>query len=210
MSARRHAVPMRSALAALLLWALAATSHALGPYVYGDRIAGGDLAAQMAQVEHKLQEQGFTVVGRHRPRGLPQYASLVVTDPDLVQAVARAGGPAVLGAGLRIGIKNDGTVSYVNPAYWYRAYLRGGYATAEPAVRAVQERLAKALGAGEVFGGDVPEADLPNYRYMVGMERIDASRSELRTFGSFDEALRTVQGNLARGAGSTAKVYEVV
>ena len=210
MSGRRHAVTMRTALVALALWAAAAASHAISPYVRGERLPAGDLAAQMTQVERKLQEQGFTVVGRHRPPGLAQYASIVVTDPDIVQAVGRAGGPAVLGAGLRVGLKADGSVSYVNPAYWYRAYLRGGYAAAEPAVRAAQERLAKALGAGEPFGGDVPEADLPNYRYMVGMERIDASRNELRAFTSFDEALRTVQGNLARGAGTTAKVYEVV
>lgn len=201
---------MRSILVALALCMLAAASHALSPYVQGNKVAGADLAAQVAEVERRLQEQGFTVVGRHRPQGLPQHASVVVTDTDLVQAVANAGGPAVLGAGFRVGVKSDGTVSYVNPEYWYRAYLRGGYAAAEPAVRAAHDRLARALGAGAGFGGDVAPDDLPKYRYMVGMERIDSANSELRTFASFDEALRTVQGNLGRGVGSTAKVYEVV
>jgi hypothetical protein len=74
----------------------------------------------------------------------------------------------------------------------------------------VRERLAHALGAGAAFGGDVPEADLANYRYMFGMERIDSPRNELNAFGSFDEALRTVRDNLAKGTGQTAQVYEVV
>lgn len=201
---------MRPLLAALVLWALSAAAQALTPYVYGDRLPAGDLASHVAEIERRLAAQGFTVVGRHRPQGLPQHASVVVTDADLLQAVARAGGPAVLGAGVRVGVKGDGTVSYVNPPYWYRAYLRGSYAAAEPAVRSVQDRLARALGAGEGFGGDVKAEDLPGYRYMLGMERLDSANSELRGFTSFDEAVRTVQANLARGVGSTAKVYEVV
>ncbi|WP_119289944.1 hypothetical protein [Azohydromonas sediminis] len=200
----------RSTLTALALWALAAASHALSPYVYGDRVDGADLSAQLAQVERKLKAQGFAVLGTHRPRGLPQHASVVVADPELLQAVARAGGPAVLGAALRVGVKSDGTVSYVNPGYWARAYLRDGYAAAEPAVRAAQARLERALGTGAGFGGDVPEGDLANYRYMFGMERLDSANSELNAFATFDEALRTVQANLARGVGATAKVYEVV
>jgi hypothetical protein len=42
---------LRSTLAALALWALAAASHALSPYVHGERVEGTDLWAQLAQVE---------------------------------------------------------------------------------------------------------------------------------------------------------------
>jgi len=133
-----------------------------------------------------------------------------VTDRALLEAVRAAAGVAIVGASLRVGVKSDGSVSYMNPEYWYRAYLRGGFDAAQPAVRAAQGRLAKALGAGAGFGGDVPAAELAGYRYMFGMERIDSLRNELRSFASFDEALRTVQDNLAKNVGGTAKVYEVV
>jgi hypothetical protein len=201
---------VRAAFVVLGLCFCAVAAHALSPYVKADRLAGGDLTAHLAQVERKLQEQGFTVVGRHRPRGMPQHATVVATDPALTQAIGQAGGPAILAAGLRVGVKADGTLTYIQPEYWARAYLRGGYDAAAGAVRAAQERLARAFGTGEPYGGDVPAEDLAAYRYMVGMERLDAARSELRSFASFDEALRTVQDNLARGAGGTAKVYEVV
>ena len=56
----------------------------------------------------------------------------------------------------------------------------------------------------------MPEADLPGYRYMIGMERIDSMRNELASFTSFGEALKTVRANLAKGVGGTSAVYEVV
>lgn len=201
---------MTKFIVAALLATLAQVSLALTPYLAGEKQPAGDVKALLAQAERKLQAEGFVVVGRHLPRGLPQHASLAFTDRAMLDAVRAAGGVAVVGAALRVGVKSDGTVSYMNPPYWYRAYLRSGYGAAQTAVRAVQERLAKALGAGAGFGGDVPEADLAEYRYMFGMERIDSLRNELRSFASFDEALRTVQDNLAKGVAGTAKVYEVV
>ena len=206
----RWGAVLRSLVAAVALSMLAATSHALSPYLLGERVSAPDVAAQISQIERKLQEQGFTIIGRHRPRGLPQYGTVVATDPALLKAIGQARGPAILAAGIRVGVKSDGTVSYLNPEYWARAYLRGGYDAAAPAVQSVRDRLARALGTGEGFGGDVPAGDLASYRYMFGMERLDAPRSELRAFPSFDEALRTVQANLTGGVGATAKVYEVV
>lgn len=69
---------------------------------------------------------------------------------------------------------------------------------------------AKALGEGRGFGGDIPEADLQNYRYMLGMERFDSPNSELNAHASFEHALKAVQDNLSKGVGVTSRVYEVV
>ncbi len=183
---------------------------ALAPYVTGDKLSGQNLPTQLAQVEKKLQAQGFTVIGRHTPKGLPGHASLVVTDPALLEAIRGIGGSAVVAAGIRVGVLSDGTLSYMNPDYWYRAYLRGQFKTAQVAVKSVQTRLAKALGAGDGFGGDVAEADLPSYHYMFGMERFDSDNSQLGTHASFDDALKAVQDNLDKGLGGTSRVYQVV
>ena len=37
----------------------------------------------MAQVEKRIAGEGFEVIGRHLPTGLPQYGTLVVTDPGV-------------------------------------------------------------------------------------------------------------------------------
>jgi hypothetical protein len=183
---------------------------ATAPYLQASKLPAADLTAQLVQVEKKLQAEGFTVIGRHVPKALPTHASLVVTDPAMLEAVRTTGGSGIIAAGIRVGVKADGTVSYMNPDYWYRAYLRGTFKTVQAPAKAVQVRLAKALGDGSGFGGDVAEADLPNYRYMLGMERFDSSNSEIGSHASFEEALKAVQENLAKGVGNTSRVYEVV
>jgi hypothetical protein len=193
---------------ALLLWAQ--DGLATAPYMQAGKLPAADMSTQLAQVEKKLQAEGFTVVGRHTPKGLPAHASLVVTDTAMLEAIRTIGGPGIIAAGIRVGVQADGTVSYMNPDYWYRAYLRGAFRSAQAPVKALQARLSKALGDGPTFGGDVAEADLANYRYMFGMERFDASNSELSSHASFEDALKSVQDNLTKGLGNTSRVYEVV
>jgi hypothetical protein len=183
---------------------------ALAPYTQADKLPAADLLTQLSQVEKKLQAEGFAVLGRHTPKGITGQASLVVSDPAMLAAIRSAGGGSIVAAGIRVGVGSDGGVSYMNPDYWYRAYLRGQFGGAQTAAKSVQQRLAKALGQGAGFGGDVPQEALSNYRYMFGMERFDAANSELSTHASFEDALKVVQDNLARGLGDTQRVYEVV
>ncbi|MDW8270515.1 MAG: hypothetical protein RMN24_15255, partial [Anaerolineae bacterium] len=55
-------------LPVLLLWSSVAL--ALSPYIYGDRVPGGDLNTVMTTVESKLTRAGFQVVGRYAPQGI--------------------------------------------------------------------------------------------------------------------------------------------
>lgn len=200
---------MKKIIAGAVLALCSLLAHALQPYISGDKVAGGDLKAVMAAAEQKLTAAGFTVVGRHQPPGLPQHASIVATEPGFSAALAQIGGSAAVGLPIRVGVKADGTVSYLNLEYWQRAYLRANYAKAEAAVKATSAKLQQALGAGKPFGGEVKPEDLPTYRYMAGMERFE-DKSELKAHANFDEAVKTIRDNLAKGVGKTAKVYEVV
>ena len=192
----------------MLLWA--PLSLAITPYVYGNKVAGGDMKSVIMQVEKKLVDEDFTVIGRHLPSGISQYYGvIIVTDKGILNAIHSMGGSTIIGAGIRIGVRSDGTVSYMNPDYWYRAYFRKQFGMAENAVKAMDRRLRKALGAGKAFGGD-EKGDLANYRYMIGMEKFDSDKNELKSYSSFDAAVKTVQENLAKGKNSTAKVYEVI
>jgi hypothetical protein len=193
--------------AALAIFSLLA--HALQPYVAGDKLAATDLKTAMAAAEQKLVAAGFIVVGRHLPPGIPTHASIVVIERGFTAALSQIGGSAVVGLPIRVGVTADGSVSYLNLEYWQRAYLRGNYGKAEAAVKATSGRLQQALGAGKPFGGEVAPEDLPTYRYMVGMERFD-DKSELKAHASFDEAVKTIRENLAKGVAKTSKVYEIV
>jgi hypothetical protein len=183
--------------------------HALQPYVTGTKVAGGDLKAATTVVEQKLTSAGFSVLGVHAAKGLPKQATVVVTDAGLTEAIKGIGGTAVVAAPIRVGVKADGTVSYVNLEYWLRAYLRKDYSKAEAAMKAVSTKLEQTLGSGPAFGGDVKPEDLPKYQYMFGMERFD-DKAELVEYKTFEEAVKAVQDNLAKGVKGTGKVYELI
>lgn len=201
---------MRKFLLALFMVGFAPLTWALSPYVQGNRVSAGEVQAVMAQVEGKLSKAGFNVVGKYMPSGLAGSGVIVVTDKGLLDVVRKLGGASIVGAPIRIGVKADGSVSYVNLEYWLRAYFRMQYPLAEKVVKATQIKLSKALGVGKVFGGDVDRKDLADYQYMFGMEGFESDKNVLMEHLTFDDAIKAVQDNLARGLGKTSKVYEII
>jgi len=201
---------MRKLLGVLALMVLSPMAWAVSPYLYGDRVAAGDVQTVLGQVEGKLAKAGFNVIGRYAPTGLPGYGVIVVTDNAMLGTVKALGGSNIVGATIRVGVKADGTVSYMNPDYWYRAFFRDGFKVAERTVKALQGRLAKALGARGRFGGDVAKGDLPQYQYMFGMESFDSDKNLLIEHLTFEDAVKAIQDNLARGTATASKVYEIV
>lgn len=201
---------MKKVIAGAVLFLTALAAHALQPYVTGNKVAAGDLKAVATAVEQKLTGAGFAVLGQHMSKGLPKQATVVISDAGMTEAIKGIGGSAIVGMPIRVGVKADGTVSYVNLEYWQRAYLRKDYGKAEGAVKAAAGKLEQALGTGAAFGGDIKTEDLANYRYMFGMERFDADKSLLMEHKSFDEAVKIVRDNLAKGVKGTSKVYEAV
>ncbi len=197
-------------ISACALLACSASTWAISPYIQGDDVAGGNAQAVASAVEAKLKKGGFKVIGKYFPKTLSGYGVVIATDDAMLDEVGAVGGNAVLGAAIRVGVKADGNVAYTNPDYWYRAYFRKSFDKKEGDVKALQSRLKDALGAGKGVGGDETAASLSNYRYMVGMEKLDSSKSKLAEHGSFADAVKLVRDNLAKGVGKTAKIYEVV
>lgn len=201
---------MRKWLCVFTLLMFSQVVWAVSPYVKGDRVTPGDAQAVMKLVEAKLTKSGFKVIGKYSPVGLPDVGVLVVTDNAMLGTVKSLGGENIVGATIHIAVKSDGSVSYMNPDYWYRAFFRNGFKAAERTVKNLQGRLAKALGAQGTYGGDVAQTDLPAYQYMFGMEGFESDKNLLLEHLSFEDAVKTIQSNLERGVAKTSKVYEVV
>lgn len=202
---------MKKLLFALAMWlAVPTLALAIAPYIQAERLKGGDVHQLVETVEAKLKAGGFQALGHYCPHQLKDYCVVVATDEGLLNEIRQLGGTNIVGAGLRVGIKSDGDISYMNPDYWYRAYFRSEFSHAEHVVQEVQSKLARTLGARGAFGGDETAADLPKYRYLIGMERFDSDKNLLASYANFDEALKVVRENLDKGVGHTIKVYEIV
>lgn len=201
---------MRKLLVILLLSTLSPLAWALSPYFQGNKVQSGDVQSVLGQVEAKLSKAGFTVLGKYAPPGLAGYGVVVVSDQGMLNVVRQMGGATIVAAPIRVGVRADGTVSYMNMEYWTRAYLRKQYPLADKAVKSAQSRLVKALGAGKPFGGDVDRKDLADYQYMFGMEGFESDKNTLMEHLVFEDAVQAVRDNLARGVGKTSKVYEIV
>lgn len=184
--------------------------YAINPYLYGNSLPGGSVQSVASAAEARLEANGFKVVGKHFPKGHAGYGVVVATDAETLKHIGEIGEQSIVGAVIRVGVKSDGTVSYTNPDYWYRAIFRTKFDDVEKTTEDVQARLSKALGAGEGFGGSESARSLRNYRYMVGMERIDSGKNKLTEAASFNDAVKLIRDNLAKKVGDTAKVYEVV
>lgn len=197
-------------ITAWALLAFSASVWAISPYIQADSVSGGTVQAVATAVETKLKAGGFKVVGKYFPKDLAGYGVVIATDDAMLGEVGSVGGHAILGAAIRVGVKANGSVAYTNPDYWYRAYFRKAFDKKEASVKALQDRLQGALGAGKGMGGEEPPANLSNYRYMIGMERLDSFKNKLAEYQDFAEALKVVRANLAKGAGKTSKVYEIV
>lgn len=205
----KSAGQLSKAAAAWLLVLCAGSALATQPYHIGDKLSSTNLDDAITQTSEKLQGAGFTLVGTHRPNGVADHAVVVATDAAMLDAIRSTGGAVVAGAGIRVGIKADGTLTYMNPDYWYRAYFRDDFSAVEASVKALDGRLQAALGHTGDMGGDVDEEDLADYNYMMGMEQFDDD-TLLTEAASFEAAVKTIQDNLAAGVGQTAKVYEII
>ena len=185
------------------------TAFATSPYLSADPVAAGDAKSVGMEVAKKLTGAGFDVIGTYIPKGIEDSGVIVATDKGMLDAIAKTGRDSIVGAAIRIGFDSKGQVSYMNPEYWYRAYLRKNYAANENAVKALEAHLKATLGAGKAFGGDVDESDLAKYHYMFGMEYFDDDR-DLAQHDSFEKAVDAVKANLAKKVAGTSEVYQIV
>lgn len=193
------------ALLALALFFSAATAMAndvLKPFVLAYK-GPGDAAAKVEEVKKALAANGFQVVGSYSP-----YAGttiIAVTNDELKRTAAQSekGG---FGAAMRVAVVKAGDevqVSYTNPPYWANAYRM------KSDLKNVAAALEKALGRIEEFGAKgLTPAQLRKYHYMMGMEYFDEP-SVLAEYKSYEEGVKTVEENLAKGVAGVTKVYRI-
>jgi hypothetical protein len=180
----------------------ALAADVLKPFTLGSK-GPGTVAEKVAAAKTALQSNGFTIAGSYSP--YPETTIIVVTNDEMKTTAAKSenGG---FGAAQRVSVTkvgNDIQVSYTTPAY-----MANGYRMANDLPQTT-EKLKVALGNVEEFGAKgLTPSKLRKYKYMFGMEYFDEP-VPLAEYGSYEEAIKAVEANLAAGKGGCTKVYRV-
>lgn len=163
-----------------------------------------------------LKENSFTVIGGYNPSGKRSLQVIAFTRTDLKNAVINVADRGALAAIFKVGlVKKDGkvTISYTNPEYILRAYLRENYNSNQTLYNKFSADLKTtfaSLGSDFTpFGGSVEASKLKKYHYKVMMPYF-TDPVLLIEFSSFDEGLETILNNLKNGKGNTKQVYKLV
>ncbi len=194
---------LTSALTLLPMAANVQAADVYKPFILASRGAG-DMAAKVVEVKDALQGAGFTLVGEYEPY---ENAHVVIFTNDSVKSVAAKseyGGYAMAQRAAVTKVGNELQVSYMNPIYMAHAYrLKSDLANTADAI-------GKALGNMQEFGAEkgLSERKLNKYHYTFGMEYFN-DPYELATYGSYSDALKAVEKNLASNKVGVRQLYRL-
>ncbi len=194
---------------------LALSGQDLAPYIKVGE-TGESIQAVSDKVENALRADGFKVLGRYNPENSKSLKVIAFTRDDLKNTAVRVADRGALGAVMKIGlVAKDGrvTVSYTNPDYLLRAYLREDYSRYKNELGKVASDLKTALAAVgndfTPFGGTVEAEKLKKYHYKIMMPYF-TDPVTLGQYASFEEGLRVIGDNLRAKTGNTVEVYQLV
>lgn len=182
-----------------------AASKRLKPFIMAE-VTTGDIATVQKQVEKKLTDAGFEVVGAYSPYS---GASVVAFTNDALKKNAAKSDFGGYGAAQRVSITKVGKdiqVSYTNPTYMAHMYRMSGD------LSNITRQLAKVLGSKEQFGSrkGLRVKKLRKYHYMFGMEYFDdTNMHELAQYPNHKQALSTVEKNLKKRIDGVTQVYRI-
>ena len=194
-------------LCLLLLFAspVVIAADGLKPFVLAASLDDTALSAASAEVEVKLKNAGFDVIGQYSP--YDDAVILVFSSVQLRELATRSerGG---YGAALRVSLtRNNGKIelAYTNPLYWVNAYRM------QAEVESIAAALKSSLGFEQNFGSgelSLTASDLREYHYTFMMEYFD-DPSVLNHFDSHAQAVAAVRANLAKQVSASSQVYEL-
>ena len=199
----------------IVLVSFNAIAQDLSPYIkIGE--SNGTIQDASELVIKTLKENSFIVLGSYNPASSHSMKVIVFTNNALKNTVVKVGDRGALAAVTKVGlVKKDGqvTISYTNPDYILRAYLREHYMTYRSVFEQYSVDLKTAFkGIGndfEPFGGTVAADKLKKYHYKIMMPYFTDPVS-LQEFSSFEEGLKIIDQNLKNKKGNTKKVYKLV
>jgi len=200
---------------AIFLIAFNSIGQNLSPY-----IKVGESSETIQQVSDKvieaLKANSFTVLGNYNPSNKNSLKVIAFTRTDLKNTVVKVTDRGALAAAFKVGLEQKNgkvVISYTNPEYILRAYLRDNYNTFKSTFEKFSSDLKTTFSpignAFIPFGGEVKADKLKKYHYKIMMPYF-TDPIELNEYASFEEGLKIIENNLKAKKGQTAQVYKIV
>ena len=199
----------------LLFFTISTTAQDIAPY-----FKVGESLENINQLTEKivtaLKTNSFTVLGTYNPANKSSLKVITFTKTSLKNTAIKVKDRGALAAVLKIGlVEKNGkvTISYLNPDYIFRAYLRDGYALYKNTLNLISadiKNVLKEFGTEFTpFGGLENANKLKDYHYKIMMPYF-TDPVELNEFSSFEEGLKIIENNLKNKIGKTVQVYKLV
>ncbi|MGB5459779.1 MAG: hypothetical protein WBM91_10120 [Eudoraea sp.] len=200
---------------ALVGFALHSSSQEIAPYIEIGK-SKNSIQQVSEDVLAALRENSFTILGTYNPSNKNSLKVIVFTRPDIKNTVVKVADRGALAAALKIGLvqKNDiVSISYTNPDYFFRAYLRDSFDQNKSAFDKFSKDLRTAFASVgnefTPFGGTIEADKLKKYHYKIMMPYF-TDPVTLNEFSSFEEGLRVIEANLKAEKGETLQVYKIL
>jgi len=191
------------------------TGQDLAPYI---KVGESNETIQQVSdnVISALKDNSFIVLGAYNPSNKSSLKVIAFTKSSLKNTVIKVKDRGALAATFKVGlVQKNGkvTISYTNPDYILRAYLRDNYNTYKSTFQKFNTDLKSALSPlgneFKPFGGVVKADKLKKYHYKIMMPYF-TDPVTLKEFSSFEEGLKTIENNLKAKKGSTRQVYKLI
>jgi len=202
-------------LVATLLVGYYSFSQELSPYIKVGELTES-IESSYDKVISTLEDNNFTVLGTYNPSNKASLKVIVFTRTDIKNKVVQIADRGALAAAFKVGlVQLDGKVviSYTNPDYIFRAYLRDNYVTFQSTFKKFSADIKTAMSSiGNEFvqfGGTVKADKLKKYHYKIAMPYF-TDPVELNEYSSFEEGLSIIEANLKAKKGNTIEVYKLI
>ena len=191
------------------------TAQKIAPY-----IKVGESSKSVEQISDEIQkaliENSFEILGDYSPQGKSNLKVIAFTNEKLKNTVVKISDRGALAGALKVGIVNKNgktTVSYTNPDYILRAYLRDNYDSFITTFQQLSKDIKFAFEAVGTeftpFGGGIEQRKLKDYHYKIMMPYFTDPIS-LNEYSSFEEGLSVIEKNLKVQKGYSKEVYRIV
>lgn len=167
-------------------------------------------------IQKTLTENSFEILGEYNPEGKSNLKVIVFTNDKLKNTVVKISDRGALAGAVKVGIVNKNgktTVSYTNPDYILRAYLRDNYGSFISTFSQFSKDVKLAfepIGTEFMpFGGGIEQKKLKDYHYKIMMPYFTDPVS-LNEYATFEEGLSIIEKNLKAQKGYSKEVYRIV